>query len=152
MMLMTITELARSTGVSKHTLRYYERMGLVPLVQRDPSSGHRRYGDGHPQWIVFLRNLRECGMSIRDVRAYARLVAKGDATWPARQAMLAEHRERVVATIVTLQRHRVMLDKKLRAGCAPGSLRPPNARHDAAVHSDRSAVNGSVAAARRAGR
>ena len=121
---MTITELADATGVSKHTLRYYERTGLVPLVQRDPSSGHRRYAAGHAQWIAFLRNLRACGMPIRDIRAYARLVAKGESTWPARQAMLAAHRARVVATITTLQQHRVALDKKLRAGCAPTDLRP----------------------------
>ena len=81
---MTITELADATGVSPHTLRYYERMGLVPFVQRDPSSGHRRYNAGHAQWITFLRNLRACGVPIREIRAYARLAAKGDSTWPAR--------------------------------------------------------------------
>ena len=122
---MTITDLAHATGLSKHTLRYYERMGLVPLVQRDPSSGHRRYGDGHAQWIDFVRNLRDCGMPIREIRAYARLVAMGDDTWPARRAMLAAHRARVVATIETFQKHRSMLDRKLRAGCAPTGLKAP---------------------------
>jgi DNA-binding transcriptional MerR regulator len=122
---MTITELADATGVSKHTLRYYERMGLIPLVHRDPSSGHRRYSAGHAQWIAFLRNLRACGMPIREIRAYARLVAKGDSTWQARKAMLATHRARVVAAISNLQNHRAALDKKLRAGCAPTALRPP---------------------------
>lgn len=121
---MTITELADATGLSKHTLRYYERMGLVPSVQRNPSSGHRIYGAGHPQWIAFVRNLRACGMPIREIRAYARLVAKGDGTWPARQAMLATHRARVEATITKLQEHRAALDKKLRAGCAPSALAP----------------------------
>ena len=122
---MTITELADVTGVSKHTLRYYERMGLVPLVERDRSSGHRRYSTGHANWIAFLRNLRACGMPIRDIRAYARLVAKGDDTWTARKAMLATHRARVVAAIARLEEHRAVLDRKLRAGCAPGDLRKP---------------------------
>ena len=63
-------------------------------------------------------------MPIRDIRAYARLVAKGDSTWSARQTMLATHRSRVVDTINALQRHRALLDKKLRAGCAPGDLKP----------------------------
>lgn len=120
---MTITDLAHATGVSKHTLRYYERVGLVPLVHRDRSSGHRRYADGHVQWIAFLRNLRACGMPVREMRAYARLVARGDSTWPARQAMLAKHRARVVATIDALEQHRAMLDAKLEAGCAPAGLR-----------------------------
>jgi DNA-binding transcriptional MerR regulator len=121
---VTITDLSRATGVSKHTLRYYERIGLVPLVERDRSSGHRRYADGHAQWIAFLRNLRECGMPIREIRAYARLVAKGDASWPDRKAMLAAHRARVVSAIEALETHRAALDRKLRAGCAPGTLRP----------------------------
>jgi DNA-binding transcriptional MerR regulator len=119
---MTITQLADATGVSKHTLRYYERAGLVPLVERDRSSGHRRYSAGHAQWIGFVRNLRACGMPIREIRAYARLVAKGDSTWDARKAMLATHRARVAATITKLQHHRAMLDQKLRLGCAPGDL------------------------------
>jgi DNA-binding transcriptional MerR regulator len=119
---MTITELADVTGVSKHTLRYYERMGLVPLVERDRSSGHRRYNSRHAQWIAFLRNLRQGGMPIRDVRAYAKLVAKGESSWPERRAMLAAHRRRVVDAIAVFQAHQAVLDSKLAAGCAAPGL------------------------------
>ena len=62
--------------------------------------------------------------TLRYIRAYARLVAKGDSTWDARKAMLATHRARVAATITRLQQHRAMLDRKLSAGCAPGDLNP----------------------------
>jgi DNA-binding transcriptional MerR regulator len=124
---MTIAQLADLTGVSKHTLRYYERVGLVPLVERDRSSGHRCYSQHHAQWIVFLRNLRQSGMPIREMRAYAKLVAKGDSTWPDRRVMLAAHRERVVAAITTLRKHQAVLDTKLAAGCAPpNGLGPPS--------------------------
>ena len=119
---MTIAELASRTGVSAHTLRYYERVGLVPLVARDPSSGHRRYGRGHVGWIAFLRNLRAAGMPVREMRTYARLVAKGDATWPDRKNMLKRHRDGVEASIRRLQAHRRILDQKLRAGCVPPRL------------------------------
>jgi DNA-binding transcriptional MerR regulator len=68
---MTISELAQSTGVSKHTLRYYERIGLIPLVGRHPASGHRLYTPQHPQWVTFIRNLRATGMPIRELRAYS---------------------------------------------------------------------------------
>ncbi|HWA58691.1 MAG TPA: MerR family transcriptional regulator [Gemmatimonadales bacterium] len=119
---MTIAELATVTGVSAHTLRYYERAGLVPLVERDPSSGHRRYSRGHVGWIEFLRNLRTAGMPVREMRAYARLVARGDGTWPQRQAMLKAHRAHVDAMIRRLQAHRRVLDRKVRAGCAPPRL------------------------------
>lgn len=119
---MTIAELASVTGVSAHTLRYYERAGLVPLVRRDPSSRHRRYGPGHVSWIAFLRHLRAAGMSVREMRAYSRLVTRGDGTCPQRREMLKAHRARVDAMIRQLQAHRRLLDQKLRLGCAPPSL------------------------------
>ena len=121
---MTITELAESTGVSKHTLRYYERAGLVPLVGRHPSSGHRLYTPQHQQWIAFVRNLRATGMPIRELRAYAALVSKGDQTWPHRKALLAAHRSRIVALMAVLEEQRKVLDQKLALGCAPSGLRP----------------------------
>jgi DNA-binding transcriptional MerR regulator len=116
---MTIQQLAAATGISKHTLRYYERVGLVPRVGRDPSSGHRRYREEHIGWLQFLRDLRSTGMPIRDVRAYVRLIERGDASWPRRRALLAAHRKRVAASIQMLKRHRDVLDKKLALGCAP---------------------------------
>jgi DNA-binding transcriptional MerR regulator len=122
---MTIAELATLTGLSRHTLRYYERLGLVPLVAREPSSGHRRYSPSHVQWIDFLRNLRQAGMPLRDIRTYARLVAKGPGTWPARRELLAAHRARVEESIQRLREHRRLLTRKLRAGCAPVGLGNP---------------------------
>jgi DNA-binding transcriptional MerR regulator len=116
---MTISELAASTGVSKHTLRYYERAGLIPAVRRDASSRHRRYTTHHREWIGFVRNLRATGMPIRELQAYAALVSEGDRTWPRRKALLAAHRARVVAMIALLEEQRTMLDRKLALGCAP---------------------------------
>jgi DNA-binding transcriptional MerR regulator len=122
---VTIAQLSDLTGVSKHTLRYYERMGLVPLVNRDRSSGHRRYTPDHARWIAFLRNLRQAGMPIREIRKYARLVARGPTSWPERERLLAEHRARVDETITLLRTHRRLLDQKLAAGCAPIGLGNP---------------------------
>lgn len=119
---MTIAQLAAQTGLSAHTLRYYERLGLVPLVGRDPSSGHRRYSAEHANWIGFLRQLRATGMPLREIRTYARLVARGPGSWPERKAILATHRERVATAIQALTRHRQLLDSKLRSGCAPVGL------------------------------
>ncbi len=116
---MTISELAAATGVSKHTLRYYERAGLIPFVGRDPSSGHRVYGPQHAQWVDFVRNLRATGMPIRELRGYSKLVARGDETWPERKAMLAAHRARVVGMMNLLEKQREILDQKLALGCAP---------------------------------
>jgi DNA-binding transcriptional MerR regulator len=124
---MTISELAQSTGVSKHTLRYYERVGLIPLVARHSSSGHRVYMSAHPSWVTFIRNLRATGMPIRELRAYSRLISKGDHTWPDRKILLAAHRSRVVAMIALLEEQRDALDEKLALGCAPSGLRARSA-------------------------
>ena len=125
---MTISELAESTGVSKHTLRYYERIGLIPLVGRHSSSGHRVYTSAHSEWVTFIRSLRATGMPIRELRAYSRLVSKGDHTWPERKSLLAAHRSRVVAMIALLQGQQDALDEKLALGCAPSALRAGPAR------------------------
>jgi DNA-binding transcriptional MerR regulator len=125
---MTITELAQSTGVSKHTLRYYERVGLIPLVARHSSSGHRVYTSAHTQWVTFIRNLRATGMPIRELCAYSRLVSKGDQTWPDRKAILAAHRSRIDAMIAILEAQRDALDEKLALGCAPSGLRADPSR------------------------
>jgi len=125
---MTISELALATGLSKHTLRYYERVGLIPLVGRHPSSGHRLYTSQHSQWVMFIRNLRATGMPIRELREYARLVSKGDHTWPDRKELLAEHRSRVVGMIALLDEQRKALDEKLALGCAPSGLRASSSR------------------------
>ena len=134
---MTITELAESTGLSKHTLRYYERAGLIPFVTRDSSSGHRVYTPEHTQWVTFIRNLRATGMPIRELRAYSRLVSKGDDTWPDRKAILAAHRSRVDAMITLLEGQRDALDEKLALGCAPSTFRtaPPRVRQRAVTRS-----------------
>jgi DNA-binding transcriptional MerR regulator len=120
---MTISELAHATGVSKHTLRYYERAGLMPSVARHSSSRHRVYSSAHVTWVKFIRNLRATGMPIRELRTYSRLVSKGDHTWPDRKKLLAAHRARVVATIALLEEQRGALDEKLALGCAPAGFR-----------------------------
>jgi DNA-binding transcriptional MerR regulator len=139
---MTISELADSTGVSKHTLRYYERAGLMPAVARHSSSGHRVYGSAHTSWVKFIRKLRATGMPIRELRAYARLVSRGDQTWPDRKTLLAAHRARVVAMIALLEEQREALDEKLALGCAPAGFGEAPVRHAARARPTRAPRSG----------
>ena len=96
--LLSIGEVADATGLSVHSLRYYEAEGLIPDVARD-SAGHRRYRAEHVQWLGLLERLRVSGMSIARTRRYVELAVKGDATVPARRELLEEHetdlRERI---------------------------------------------------------
>jgi DNA-binding transcriptional MerR regulator len=97
---LTIAEMAERTGVSAHTLRYYERIGLLS-VARD-AAGYRVYTAGDYARVVFLNRLRMTGMSIRDLQGYIALVAEGEVSVPERLQMMLAHREAVRAQIQEL--------------------------------------------------
>ncbi len=98
---MAITEVASITGVSAHTLRYYERIGLVD-VPRD-AAGRRIYDSRALGRVVFLTRLRLSDMSIRDIQHYLDLVAHGEATVPERLEFLHAHREAIRQRLHDLQ-------------------------------------------------
>ncbi len=101
---MTIAEVAERTGLTAHTLRYYERAGLLLEVDRDASSGHRRYSDGDIEWITLCTRLRSTGMPIRRIREYADLVRAGEGNEHERLAILEAHRRDVIDRIAELER------------------------------------------------
>jgi DNA-binding transcriptional MerR regulator len=90
---MTIAEVADLLDLSPHTLRYYERIGLIE-VGRD-SGGHRVYEPAAVRRLVFLTRMRLSGMAIRDLQHYVALVDAGEDTVPERLEMLLEHRDTV---------------------------------------------------------
>jgi DNA-binding transcriptional MerR regulator len=109
---VTISEAARASGVSVHTLRYYEQEGLIHRVDR-ASSGHRRYSDHDVDWVVFLTRLRETGMPIRQMRQYAELVRDGDSTEAARLALLQAHGAAVRARMSELEDNLEVIERKI---------------------------------------
>lgn len=100
--ILSIAEMAERTGVTAHTLRYYERIGLLDGVARD-ASGYRAYSAGDYSRVVFLTRLRMTGMPIRELLRYVALVGVGEATVDERLAMLLAHRESVRAQLAELQ-------------------------------------------------
>ena len=102
---LTIQEVAEKTALSPHTLRYYERIGLLNAPDR-AESGHRRYGEGDLEWLEFVKRLRATGMPIREMSRYADLVREGDGSVPARRELLEAHQQ-------TLQRQRREIDATL---------------------------------------
>jgi DNA-binding transcriptional MerR regulator len=90
---MTIAELAERLDLSPHTLRYYERAGLVQ-VARD-LAGHRVYDGDAQRRLVFITRMRLSGMPMRDLQRYVELVDQGDASVPERLDMLLEHRDTI---------------------------------------------------------
>jgi DNA-binding transcriptional MerR regulator len=109
---LTISEVAERTGLTRHTLRYYERDGLMLDVGR-AGSGHRRYSENDLEWIELITKLRATGMPIRDVRRYAELVRSGDGNEGERLALLRAHRERVRAQLDTITAHLDAIDMKI---------------------------------------
>ena len=109
---LTIADAARETGVSVHTLRYYERAGLIDDVDR-ASSGHRRYSEADLSWIETLRCLRATGMPIARIRRYAELVRAGTGTEGERLALLEEHRAAVRAELAEVREHLAFVERKI---------------------------------------
>lgn len=110
---LTIAEAAERTGLTAHTLRYYERDGLLlHAVDRAPS-GHRRYTEADLRWIEMVTRLRSTGMPIRDVRRYAGLVRDGDGNESDRLALLLAHREVVERQLAEVTSHLRAIDHKI---------------------------------------
>jgi DNA-binding transcriptional MerR regulator len=109
---LTISDAARASGVSTHTLRYYERAGLLDPVDR-AASGHRRYAEEDLVRIAFLTKLRSTGMPIRQIREYADLMRGGDETHEARLALLESHRDAVRSQLAEVERNLDLIDRKI---------------------------------------
>lgn len=109
---MKIGELAKRSGLSAHTIRYYERIGLLPYADRNRSS-QRDYDASILVWIEFLGRLKTTGMPIRDMLRYAALRAEGDQTSLQRRLLLEQHRERVRIHVAELQACLHVLDAKI---------------------------------------
>jgi len=109
---LSIREAARRTGITVHTLRYYERIGLVRPVAR-ARSGHRRYGEEDVRWLEFLKKLHATDMPIRKMLEYARLARRGNLTIPARRSLLEDHRRDIEARIERLRSAHTLIKKKI---------------------------------------
>jgi DNA-binding transcriptional MerR regulator len=140
---LPIGDVAAATGWSVHALRYYEREGLIPQVERD-EGGRRRYRPEHLRWIGLLDRLRISGMSVARMREYVRLAIRGDVTAPARRELLEGHARDIRDRIEELReclaiveakvdlyagRHdaRVVWDLVEAANRSRGGRRPPRA-------------------------
>jgi DNA-binding transcriptional MerR regulator len=109
---ITIAEAAERSGLSAHTLRYYERIGLIHPVGRG-QNGHRRYGRDDIEWLEFLIKLRTTDMPIRQMVEYAELVREGPHTASRRRAMLEAHREALRERIADLEETAAVIDRKI---------------------------------------
>lgn len=108
----TISEVVAFTGLTAHTLRWYERIGLMPHVDRS-HTGQRRFTNRDLDWLTFVGKLRLTGMPVADMVTYAEMVREGDATFEARAELLQRTRRDVLERIAELQDTLAVLDHKI---------------------------------------
>ena len=110
---MRISEVAERTGLTISTIRFYEKSGLCPFVERG-ADGKRSFSKTDADWLELLASLRATGMPMNGMRRFAELYASGDTTIRERKAALLSHRQSLEERQAELERCRVILDRKLR--------------------------------------
>ncbi|MTE17519.1 MerR family transcriptional regulator [Nocardia aurantiaca] len=108
----SIGEVSDRCGLTRDTLRWYERIGLMDYVGRD-HTGQRRFSDRDLEWLAFISKLRRTGMSVADMVKYAELVREGERTYPERLEMFRRTRAEVLTQIEELQSTLAVLDRKI---------------------------------------
>ena len=109
---MTIAEVSRKYDISADTLRYYERIGLIPPVPRT-RGGLRDYGEESCGWIELMKCMRAAGVQIEALIEYVDLFQQGDATLDARKALLVEQRDPLVSRMAEMQASLDLLNQKI---------------------------------------
>lgn len=107
----SIGKFSEITGISVHTLRYYEKEKLIIPNRKD--NGRRCYTDGDITWIAFIKRLKDTRMPIKEIQKYAYLRAVGDSTLQERMNLLINHRESLQKEIIAMQEHLKNLDTKI---------------------------------------
>ena len=109
---MTIAEVSRKYDISADTLRYYERIGLIPPVPRT-RGGIRDYDQESCGWIQLMKCMRAAGVQIEALIEYVDLFQQGDATLDARKALLVEQRDQLVSRMAEMQASLDLLNQKI---------------------------------------
>lgn len=111
---MTIAEVSRACSIPVDTLRYYERIGLLPPVNRS-KSGFRDYTESDCQWVSFIKCMRSAGIPVEALIDYVTLFQQGDATREARRQILVEQRELLQARVEEQLRTLDYLSRKIQS-------------------------------------
>lgn len=109
---MTITEVSEKFDIPQDTLRYYERIGLIPRVHRN-KSGIRDYTEEDCKWVEFVKCMRNAGLPIEVLIEYVALFQQGDETIEARKQLLIEQRKQLIKRIEDMQKTLERLDYKI---------------------------------------
>ena len=110
-MVYTVGEMAKLLGVTASTLRYYDKEGLLPFVERS-SGGIRMFRDSDIEWLRVIECMKKAGMSIKDIRQYIELALKGDDTIELRLMMFRRQKEVLQQKMAEMQHTMAMVEYK----------------------------------------
>lgn len=110
--IFTIQQISNITGLTVHTLRYYEKIGLLNGVDRDVN-GYRQYTESDISWINFLIRLRVTGMPVAEMKQFSDLRGQGDSTISFRRELLENHQKSVLEQIKDLQNNLCKIEEKI---------------------------------------
>lgn len=109
---MNIKEVSKKTNTSENTIRYYERMGLIPVIKRT-NAGIRWFDEEDLKWILFVKQMMEVNLSIEGLIDYATLVVQDNATDQAKTEILTEQKMQLQEQIVLLEKAKLRIDCEL---------------------------------------
>jgi DNA-binding transcriptional MerR regulator len=107
----SISEFAQKIGISVHTLRYYEKEGLIEPKRNEQN--YRIYQEADLDWAEFVIKLKDTGISLKKIKEYTHLRNQGAKTITARKQLLLEHRETIVTEFNKVKNHLELLDNKI---------------------------------------
>lgn len=108
----SIGQVAKKTGLTPHTLRYYEKEGLLPFVKKS-GSGLRVFSDDDLGWLAMIECLKETGMSLKGIKQYIDWFIEGDSTLSQRLEMFRQQKQHIEAQQAQLQKHLAKIDYKI---------------------------------------
>ncbi|MBR4106213.1 MAG: MerR family transcriptional regulator [Alphaproteobacteria bacterium] len=112
-MAYSIGQVAKITGLTTHTLRYYDKFGLLPSVGKN-SAGLRRFTDDDLRWLNILECLKSTGLQLKDIKHYIDLSKQGDASLQERYQILLKQKKRVEEEMLKLKSNMEKLDFKIK--------------------------------------
>ncbi|MDO5562356.1 MAG: MerR family transcriptional regulator [Synergistaceae bacterium] len=129
---MLIAEVSKKYDISADTLRYYERIGLLPSVTRTPN-GIRDYSESDCNWVEFIKCMRGAGLPVEALIEYVSLYQEGDSTHEARRQLLIEQRDLLAGRVEEMQKTLDRLNYKIvnydkLLGSVKDKLRPPKGK------------------------
>lgn len=111
---MTIAQVSKKYDITQDTLRYYERIGLIPAVGRN-KSGVRNYSEEDCRWVEFIKCMRSAGLAIEVLIEYVALFKQGDSTIDARKELLIEQRRQLINKLEDMKETLSRLDRKIES-------------------------------------